>query len=59
MVRVAAEVANQGADFANLARIETDRRFVEDQDRRIMNDRRGQPDPLAVALGELPADPGA
>ena len=52
-----AQLADQGADLADLDRVEARRRLVEDQDVGVVDHRLGQPDPLAVALGELAEDP--
>src|SRR5208283_29053 len=47
---------DEAADLMNLARIETYRRLVEHQHRRIMNQRLREADTLAISLRELPAD---
>ena len=47
----------QAANFMNLPRIETDRRLVEHQHGRIVNQRLRQADALPIALGQLPANP--
>ena len=50
-------MVNQPANFVNLARVETDGRFVEHQHRRIVNQRLRQADALSIALRELSANP--
>ena len=49
-------MVNQSANLVNLARVETDRRLVEHQHRRIVNQRLRQADALSIALGELAAN---
>ncbi len=51
-----AQFADQRADLANLNRIETGGRFVEDQDVRIVNHRFGQADALAIPFGKMAED---
>ena len=50
---ILAEPLDQVADLGDLARIEADRRLVQDQHVRLAEQRLGQPDALAVPLGEL------
>ena len=47
-----ASARDQAADLADLDRVEADGRLVEDQHRRLVHDRLGEPDALAVALRE-------
>ena len=47
---------DEPADLVNLARVESDRRLVEHQHRRIVNDRLREAHALAIALGKLAAD---
>src|SRR5579863_206900 len=53
---LAREAADELANFVNLPRVEADGRLVEHEYGRIMNQGLGEPDALAIALGELPAD---
>ena len=46
------EALDQGANFADLVRIEPDGRLVKDQDVGLVDQGIGETDPLAVALGE-------
>jgi hypothetical protein len=59
---IATELAYERTDFADLDRVETDRRFVQDHERRQMDDRLGDADALLVALRQVadqaPADIG-
>ena len=48
----ARQIADQRADLADLDRVEADGRLVEDQHRRIVHDRLGESDALAIALRE-------
>ena len=50
----AGQFFDQGANLDDLLRVESDGRLVQDQHRRIVNNRLGQPDPLPKALGQLP-----
>ena len=52
-----AQLADQGADLADLDRVEAGRRLVEDQDVGVVDHRLGQADALAVALREVAEDP--
>src|SRR5712691_12806157 len=53
---VAREAAYEFANLVNLSRIESDRRLVEHQHGRVVNQRLREPDALAVALRELAAN---
>jgi len=50
---VAGQRFDQGTDLGDLLGIEADGRLIEDEHVRIADDRLGQPDTLAIALGEL------
>ena len=52
-----AQLADQGADLADLDRVEAGGRLVEDQDVGVVDHRLGQPDPLAKASREVAEDP--
>ena len=52
-----AELADELARLPYLVGVEPDRRLVEDEDGRVVDEGLGQPDALAVALGELPYQP--
>ncbi len=54
---IARQLAEQSAQAAHLYRIEAAGRLVEDQHRRIGQQRIGQADPLAVAPGQLADQP--
>ena len=56
---LAREPADQIAHLADLVRVEAGRRLVEDQERRVGDQRVRKADALSVALGELPDDPVA
>ena len=56
---LAPQIPDELAHLADLLRIETDRRLVEDQDRRVVQERLGQPHPLPVPLGEMVDDAAA
>jgi hypothetical protein len=47
------QVADQRTDLAHLGRVEPGGRLVEDENRRLVQQGRGQPHPLPVPLGEL------
>ncbi len=47
------EVPDQVADLHDLARVEPDGRLVEDEDLRLVDERAGEADPLAVPLREV------
>ena len=51
---LAAQRADEVADAEDLVRVEADGRFVQDDDARFGEQRVGDPDALAEALGELP-----
>ncbi len=51
------ESPDQRAEVAELPRVEADGRFVEDEERRVAQQCRREPDPLAVALAQLPDEP--
>src|SRR5713101_9935637 len=53
---VAGKAADKLANLVNLSRVESDRRLVEHQHRRVVNQRLREPDALAVALRELAAN---
>src|SRR5713226_2624962 len=53
---VARKAAYEFANLVNLSRVESDRRLVEHQHRRVMNQRLRKPYTLAVALRELAAN---
>ena len=62
---VVGEVADQVEDLDLVAEVEVGRRLVEEEDRRLLAQARGQPHALALAAGELvdaavghPGDPG-
>ncbi len=54
------QIADQGADFLNLDRVQTDRGLVQDHHRRVVDDCLGNADALLEALGyvadQAPAD---
>jgi len=50
---------DQLADLDDLRRVEADRRLVEDQDLRVVQQRAGETDTLPVALGKLAHDASA
>ncbi len=52
-----AQLADQRPDLQDLDRVQARRRLVEDQDRRVVQQRLGQADPLAEPPRELPDDP--
>ena len=52
-----AQLANQGADLADLIRIEADGGLVEDDDVRLVDDGLSDADPLLVALGQRADQP--
>ena len=56
IVRSPARSVDQAANLVNLARVEADRRLVEHQHRRIVNQRLRESDALAIALRKLAAD---
>ena len=53
----AGQFFDQGSNLDDLLRVESDGRLVQDQHRRIMNNRLGQPDPLPKAFGQLAGQP--
>jgi len=53
----ARQVADQLPDFDDLFRVEPDRRLVQDEDRRVVDEGLGQPDPLLEAAGEVGDQP--
>ena len=54
---VARQSLDQLSHFVNLFRIETDGRFVENQNRRIVQQRLRDSDALLIAFGKLRDDP--
>ena len=51
------QIQDQVADFHQLCRVQTNGRFVEDQHRRVAEDRHGKSHTLLIALGEVPDQP--
>ena len=56
-VRSAGELADELADLDDLTRVEADRRLVEHEHRRIVDQRLRQADALPEALGEVAEQP--
>src|SRR6516164_9154738 len=53
---LAGEAVDEPPDLVDLARVEADRRLVEHQHRRIVDDCLRESDALTIALGKLAAD---